>query len=99
MHARAAAASEAQIALAKAEDLLDLAPFEPMSNRVPMAEIARLRGAVDGLRDGVVRVYFSEPGDSPAKRDLAQYRDMLSAYRPPESGAVRVGASPLGDPR
>lgn len=99
MHARAAAASEAQIALAKAEDLLDIAPFEPMSNRVPMAEIARLRGAVDGLRDGVVRVYFSEPGDSPAKQDLAQYRDMLSAYRPPESGAVRVGASPLGDPR
>jgi len=99
MQDRVSAASEAQIALTKAEELLDIAPFEPVSNRLPMAEIARLQGALDGLRESVVRVSFDEAGDSPAQQELARYRDMLSAGRPREGGATRAGASPLGEPR
>jgi len=96
---RVSAASEAQIALTKAEELLDIAPFEPVSNRLPMAEIARLQGALDGLRESVVRVSFDEAGDSPAQQELARYRDMLSPGRPREGGATRAGASPCGEPR
>lgn len=85
--ARVEAAAEAEVALAKAGELLDMAPFEPVRQRASLEEVARTRAAVDTARELSVCIYLSEGQDA----HLLERLRALQAY-PACDRAAAAGA-------
>ncbi|WP_116131001.1 FUSC family protein [Tropicimonas sp. IMCC34043] len=77
--ARTEAATAAQIALAQAEELLDMAPFEPARQRAEPAVLDRLGEILDETRGLASRLYFAEQDAGDIARRLHVLKTRLSA--------------------
>jgi multidrug resistance protein MdtO len=79
LRTRTEAISTAQIAIARAEELLDIAQFEPRANRADFADLDAITQYVEGLRRLSIQLQFAEDATNPSLEEIRRLRDELAA--------------------
>lgn len=92
--ARTQAASSAHFVLGQAEELLDMAPFEPSRLRASAGELKRLNIIVEELYDFTGQLYVAEQDDGAVKERLQRLKSQLGAG---QAGRGQAVAASLGD--
>ncbi|MGO2132827.1 MAG: FUSC family protein [Halomonas sp.] len=85
--ARTQAASSAHFSLGQAEELLDMAPFEPSRLRASADELKRLNAIVEELHNFTSQLYVAEQDDGAVKERLQRLK--LQLVTEPESRCNR----------
>lgn len=84
LRSRTEAMAAAQVALSKAEELLDMAPFEPAHLRVNSEQMNCFMQVVEEIRDHSVRLYLGHLDDTGIARRLGALKTGLSAETWPQ---------------
>ncbi|WP_027966028.1 FUSC family protein [Halomonas halocynthiae] len=77
--ARTQAASSAHFALGQAEELLDMAPFEPSRLRATAGELERLHALVDALHEFTGQLYVSGSSQGAISERLRRLQEQLAS--------------------